>query len=401
MTQSLWRFQAVDSWFFKESRPMESIGNSELNSVFPPPARTVAGAIRAAIAKFNNVDWSKYSNDLELAAQLGNSDNFGSLHIKALYLSLQDEEGNWHRLYPVPLNVVALKDQKLNSRHRLRVGKPIACDLGESVCMPTVDKEIRAEKTIYLTDYWLKAASFFKVLQGDIPKTEEFIRTDDLLQIEPRLGIAINQQRRTVEPQKLYQTRHIRPRTNLAISVEIDGLTPEIQPKQGVIRLGAEGRGSTFNVIHQQKLALLPKPNLFENDYLQGLMLVLLSPLQQDYTEKYSPLPGFKQNTHQGITVWKGLINGIALTLYSAVLGRTQREGGWDLIKQQPRPVQSFIPAGSVFYCTVDNGDIATALSKLHLYQLDANPDSDKALGRGLLAAGLWHRHESLIRNSQ
>ncbi|WP_308874022.1 hypothetical protein [Thiothrix subterranea] len=33
--QQLWRFKALDTWFFRESRPMESVGGSELLSAFP------------------------------------------------------------------------------------------------------------------------------------------------------------------------------------------------------------------------------------------------------------------------------------------------------------------------------------------------------------------------------
>ena len=43
------RFTPLDTWFFRESRPHGSIGSSELGSVFPPPVRTLLGALRTLI----------------------------------------------------------------------------------------------------------------------------------------------------------------------------------------------------------------------------------------------------------------------------------------------------------------------------------------------------------------
>ena len=62
-----WRFNAFDTWFFRESRPMDSIGGSELASLFPPPATTLAGAVRTAIGEHLRVDWSRFQDDQEYA----------------------------------------------------------------------------------------------------------------------------------------------------------------------------------------------------------------------------------------------------------------------------------------------------------------------------------------------
>jgi CRISPR-associated protein Cmr3 len=78
-------------------------------------------------------------------------------------------------------------------------------------------------------------------------------------------------------------------------------------------------------------------------------------------------------------------------------LGKALREGGWDLQNHKPRSVRSLIPAGSVFYCTVDNDDKDEAIKKLQTTQFDNNNPLDKALGRGLLTASFWFKHESLI----
>ena len=42
-------FEPLDTWFFRQARPHGSMGNSELGSQFPPPVRTLLGALRTAI----------------------------------------------------------------------------------------------------------------------------------------------------------------------------------------------------------------------------------------------------------------------------------------------------------------------------------------------------------------
>lgn len=53
----------------------------------------------------------------------------------------------------------------------------------------------------------------------------------------------------------------------------------------------------------------------------------------------------------------------------------------------QPRAVQSLIPAGSVFYCEIDDADTQTAINALHNIQIG----KDQHLGRGHIAVGLWN----------
>ncbi|WP_308874159.1 type III-B CRISPR module-associated Cmr3 family protein [Thiothrix subterranea] len=51
-------FNATDTLFFRESRPMEALG--EAQSVFPPPVRTLAGAVRTLIGEHFQVQWHEF-----------------------------------------------------------------------------------------------------------------------------------------------------------------------------------------------------------------------------------------------------------------------------------------------------------------------------------------------------
>ena len=67
------------------------------------------------------------------------------------------------------------------------------------------------------------------------------------------------------------------------------------------------------------------------------------------------------------------------------MLGKAVREGGGDLLRRQPRPVRSLIPAGSVYFCSVE-GDVRAAVTALHGW----HAGHATALGRGELAVGFW-----------
>ncbi len=365
-----WRFDPLDSWFFREARAFDTSGSNELSSLFPPPARTVAGAIRTLIGEIQGVDWERFAQAGEypdLKQQIGVDDDLGQLKITGPYPLWKDE-----RLYPVPLYLLA----KAQEYVFLKPGEPVVCDLGK-VQLPEKPKDsLPGAKP--LENAWLNCTDLQRVLGGEFPQT--VYHAKDLYDTETRLGIARNNAQRTAADGLLYQTRHVRPRPELAIGATASGIAPELHPDHGVIRFGGEGRASAVTV--GDVLPLLAPPKVPR----QNLLLMLLT--HADFGGE-SPLdwvlPGFAPDRQDDVKVWRGRLHGIDLILHSAVLGKAAREGGWDLLHQQPRPVVSLIPAGSVYFCTVA-GDPKAAIDALHGQHIG----NDTALGRGELAVGLW-----------
>lgn len=394
MSKFTWCFTAFDSLFFRESRPFDTIGGSELSSVFPPSPVTMAGAIRSVIGEHHGVVWSNYPQDYaDLKTQIGDSESLGNIRLKGVFLSRKNPKNDcWERLYPVSAHLVATKEKaEIKALHFLQVGKPVHCDLGAGVCLAVAHKDIKGVKP--LDGYWLTLAGLSQVLNGQLPDTSELIASSKLFKPEARLGIARNNQHRTAEQGMLYQTQHIRPKNSVAIEVDVEGLDATEYPPPRITRLGGE-RGAAFDVFAADG-------NVIEADNSKtevlGIKLVLLSAVYVPQLNGHTPLPNFEKIEHEGKTVWQGRINNIDLTLHCAVIGKVLREGGWDLRKFQAKPVCSLIPAGSVFYCTVE-GDIKVALEKLQTSQIDSdNKNSlDNQLGRGLFTAGFWFKHDSI-----
>lgn len=371
-------FNATDTLFFRESRPMESMG--ELQSVFPPPVRTLAGAVRSLIGESMGVTWRDYENDEShpLRHIIGFSDQLGNLKLQGAWLAWNNE-----RLYPAPLHLMKQDNGQLCSLTLDKTGT--WCDLGKKVRLPILPKEAAGSKPLENT--WLTAAGLQAVLNGNIPTKEQIKTANKLFQRESRLGIARDNARRTVEEGMLYQTQHIRPHTELSVQLDVEGL-PKEMPQKAIIRLGGEGRTASV----QAQSRFNAPPNIVDNTKTKGLLLYLLTPLPMQTTGKaWQPLPGFTREERDNQTVWIGKVNDIELELHGAITGKALREGGWDMANHQPRPVTSLIPAGSVFFCTIKNSNTAAAIKALHNQHIQQIGTHLTAYGYGHLAVGIWH----------
>ncbi|MBK1695135.1 type III-B CRISPR module-associated protein Cmr3 [Chromatium weissei] len=356
----------LDTWFFREARGFDTSGSNTLSSLFPPPARTVAGAIRTLIGEQQQVDWNQFTNSneyAELRQVIGVGDDLGKLKLTGPYLLL-----NSKRLYPAPLHLLA----KENEYRFLEPGDAVNCDLGK-VQLPCIKQKLTGAKP--LEQCWLNAADLQRVLIGQSP--EKVYKAKDLYAEEPRLGIARNNQQRTGIDGLLYQTRHLRPHSELAIGIGVKGIPNHCQLKSGIVRLGGEGRASTVRINDAAKLQI-------KSPISAGNKLLLMLLTNADFGNQWFP-PEFKPIECDGIHKWQGMINEVELIIECAVIGKAAREGGWDLVKQQPRSVKSLIPAGSVYFCTVV-GDIKIAIDRLHGQHIG----NETALGRGELVIGTW-----------
>ena len=372
-----WFLNPIDTLFFKEARPMDGAGTGELASVFPPPPRTVMGALRTHIGDNMGVHWMQFNqpkeNSIEAKAQqiIGYGDHYADLAMQGIWIHYHKQ-----RLFPAPLNIMRHQD-KNNEKITLsclKIGIPYTCDLGEKVCLPQLDG-LAGSKPLQNT--WLTEKGFNTVLEGKLPNIDEIISVDKLYKNESRLGIAIHQQTRAVLDGMLYQTKHLRFKEGVGFSIDLTGDKEKLE--QGLFKLGGEGRMVALEKSEQS--ANFPKPPK-KCKKAKGICLYLLTPMLLPTDSEF--LPAFKKHEEDNRTLWKGEIEKIPLRLISSVVGKVYREGGWNAAKHEPRAVQSFIPAGSVFYCEVDN--IQSALEKLNNCQIG----KEQYLGRGHIVAGLW-----------
>ena len=420
----------VDSWFFKDALPFEVVGGNTLTSIFPPSARTVFAAL------LNNPDETDvHDRGKAIAAQC----------VTGPYLVRKEDDQTWARLYPLPLNILAKKKEPQSKQckqckqckqkqeidyRRLSIDikndKPLRCDFGK-VLLPYLPKSSGEDKGESGRGYkpienaWVTASGMSAILAGEAPKTEDIVELTDFLKKEGRVGLARDNATRTAREGYLYETRHIRLDSwhicldSLCVDkkkyrVALGASLTEANARQGLVRFGGEGRMAE---VSQLPNLTTVSPVELTDRKPQGLILYLITPARLGRFEQGKPAngktdyqtpsqprhvpPGLKKNEGQeNHTVWTGNIiyskagqihADIKLTVHSAVIGKPLREGGWKtgVHKNSPRVVKSLIPAGSLWFCTVE-GDLNEAIIALQ----GANIGEDAHLGRGELAVGLW-----------
>lgn len=385
-----WCFEALDTWFFKESRPLEAVGGAQLGSMFPPPARTLIGAVRTALGDAHSVHWPDYAAQAShpLRALMGSPEDLGPLSFQGPYLLRQGNKPNqWERLYPAPLTLMHTSADEDGGQPmaftRLRPGaSAVQCDLGWVRLPQKHNAQLAGARPT--EGMWLTADGFKAVLQGQPPKAADLLQTKDLFKKEDRLGIARDAHTKRPLDGLLYQTQHIRPQAGVALGLTVHGLTPAALAAlahQGTSRLGAEGRLAAWR---RQPVEALPAVQVTG----QRLMLCLLT--HASFEQGWVP-DGLEATTTQAngrpLTVWSGQLAGKNARLVSAVTGKPVREGGWDLAGHKPRTLHSLVPAGSCYFFELDSAQDAQHVAKaLHGSQWGR----ETAWGRGQIAVGLW-----------
>ena len=375
------QFTPHDTWFFRESRPHDAVGASELASLFPPPIRTLTGALRTHIGSCLNIDWKTLRCDLpspfDVKQEIGDSEQLGHLHLQGPFIHYKEE-----RLYPAP-SYLLKKEEQLQ---RLFIGDPVLCDLG-TIRLPKMPANCAGYKS--LENSWLTAKGLRACLAGELPMLDDIVTGEQLLTYESRLGIARNNVLRTVEKGMLYQTRHCRVHDEVSVELLANGLHPDVKEPlmrspQTPIRLGGEGRIA----------GLKPRSESQEFPFTQAknsdcftLHFITAADFDGDMFPQH-----FEKIEQNSISCWKGCINEITFYIEGATIGKAHREGGWDMLKHQPRPVKSFMPAGTVWFCRVDQKTdwkiLQNALHNQHIGE-------DSAWGRGHVLLGQWPTTEA------
>jgi len=340
------QFDPIDSLFFREAKPFGIGEGGFLDSLFPPSAQTLSGAIRTAIGNTEKIDWQDSTKVKDL---LGTAEDPGSLSFKGPYLYKDGQ-----RLYPVPQNL--LYSETESAWTRLIPKDVYQSDLGECR-LPKAQNTLKKAKNI--EQGWLDEAGLRAVLNGQLP--QHYYRSEQLFKHEARVGIGRNNQTSSVEPGQLFFTRHIRLRKGISMAMALDG---PVMIESGAIRLGGEGRLAHIS----QSDVSLSVPKLTSDDSHSGQLLIILL--------THADLGG---NT---MPDWSQFST--SLECISACIGKPVREGGWDYAKSKPKPLRSLVPAGSCYFIeTKQRQALIKELQDTHLgYRTK--------FGYGEIAVGLW-----------
>ena len=182
------QLQPVDTWFFRDGTPF-TMGNApqeNVESLFPPHPLTVAGALRAALARSKG--WNGHGTWAEdIREVLGDGpENLGRLSLEGPFLL---REGRPH--FRVPRHVlVSAAGGSWKPSALLRPGRAVACDLGEEIRLPELVGTPPDGDTLKPADRcWLTREGLNAVLHGRLPSHDDLVPDSCLWSGEPRIGL--------------------------------------------------------------------------------------------------------------------------------------------------------------------------------------------------------------------
>ncbi len=384
-------FEPVDSWFFRESRPHDATGAARLSSLFPPPARTLAGSVKTLLGNSLGVNWQQFAKGIETRSVDGQDLQYwlnGGIEFGDVRL-VREQNNRREMLYPVPLCLLAYGDNQ-QKIVRLQPGEPVHCDLGR-VRLPELAHKVEGAATLEKT--WVTADDLGRILAGNGLDGIELIPQSKLVTYEPRLGIGRNNQTGTAKEGQLYQTHHIRLATDIRLSLEA-GLPEQLASHlsstlaaSAIQRTGGEGRMAHLTLRQgSQPLPMAPVANA----KTQGLILILANDTDLA-NDQGTPLPGFTPVQQDGVDRWLGNINGIELLLECCVVGKAIRRGGWDLKNSAPTPVRSLTPAGSCYFVRLAGELLSLEQAIKQLHGATLRPADTNTHQQGQIFCGLWN----------
>ncbi len=342
-------------------------------ALIPPWPSAAAGAIRSRMLADAGADLRNYAT---WPKELGTADEPGPFTVTGFQLARRHVDGRVEALYVLPADLVVSETGE--GAIHVRSLTPTPLPGGEGLCtsapLPWLPVLAERERSKPAAGYWLTETGWRAYLAGKTPAASELVKSSDLWQLDPRVGVGLDPATRRAADGRLFTVQAValvKPGDRIGTSREarkaadysvgfvtaINGATP---PTTGSLRLGGDGRAAAIRSADWTP----PAPDYAALAKAGRCRLVLATPglfgagwLPTGLSAQ--PDGDFRLDIH-----------GVKARLVSAAIPRAEIISGWDLAKWQPKPAQRAAPTGSVYW----------------LDELEATPE---ALGK-LATEGLW-----------
>ncbi|MBM3711861.1 MAG: type III-B CRISPR module-associated protein Cmr3 [Actinobacteria bacterium] len=390
--------QPNDVLFFRDGRPFDAGGDFTASLAFPPSPTTFYGAIRTLLLSRNETNFSNLINKSNWEAELGNitdknksyEESFGSLTINDFGI-IRKLDGLLQRIYPVPSDILRIKDDE----DCVIVKPELSEDIVDKIhfnkaisdfILPPLEKNENNLESIdnyFLTEQGLSAY----LLNLDInlkPSNVQFINRSEFYESEKRVGIRRDNKSLSSEEGFIYSLEFARLKNinNYLENIE-SGFYLELESEllnsidnSISIKLGGENKSAYLRKLNKD-IIKPPTPQIVNKQF----KLILLTPAIFDR----GWIPDFIRENHEFE------FDGIKIKLITALMGRYQGIGGWDLIRQTSKPLRRAVPPGSVFYFQILSDSIDSDIL-INKFQMKSIQDQEYLAkqGLGLTIIGAW-----------
>jgi len=334
----------IDLLFFRDGKPFTMGDDTWASGNIIPAPSVIYGALKAAYYSVYPDEFEKISADNDPASE--------NITVEGIYFRFENSN-----FFPLPLDYVYEKNKSaIEKRKEKRDGEYQVKLLEEPVKrnfssadqfkLSISDEEVETLDNGLITELdlgvYLRNFSSAKEINA--------IKLDDLIVKEPKIGIGRENTTHTTAEGKLYRVGMIRFK-NLDLGVktkenlqEILGLKTKLGGEGKIVEITEDTKDFEIEEVdfsgEISKIKLyLSTPAVFENGWLPK------------WIDKRT---------------FEGEYNGIKLKLFSAFIGKPQYIGGFDMAKRCPKPMKKVVPAGSVYYFEVLEGNKEELINTFH-----------------------------------
>ncbi len=341
-----------DVWMFRDARPFTAGADFAARSVFPPTPQTMQGAIRTGVMEQRGVNWTAgwaaRLKDPALLTRLGftaagEATQFGDFSLHGPFVGCQTGQVIEMRI-PLPLDTFVEKNGSLtplqpsksepisNAPSKLISNAPPGWKPLVKASVPdggSEDKNMLSKPSD--DQFWLDARGIEAWSRGQVPTSA--IAEGSLFGYEERTGLAMDSARRTYRPIRpgaqegmMYRARFVRLQSDVGL---LFGASEPVLTTEGSLLIGGESHVGHYRAVtYTPPRAVLPAHG--------RVKVALTTPAW--FSKGWHPKDIFKALFGEGVE------------LVSAVLGKPQPIGGWNMQQKTHKPLANYVPAGSVYF---------------------------------------------------
>ena len=340
------KIEPLDTLIFRDGKPFgNNEGDNWANSFTFPNPTTIYGVLRA-------IYFAQNPNDLEKVNK--ESDPTKNLKIKGIYLYKNDSK---FLIFNSPKDIIKTKDKQ--DVTQLRISKNFNSS-------NSLDYILTSQKEVEKFVGFLDDITFEDYLNNKTINT--YFELNEFVINEPKIGIGLNNKTKNVEDGKLYRVGLNRYK-NLNIVVDFEGIDIS---GEGLLKLGGEAKGAYYQKLDDIELPKIEKidSNIFK--------VILLTPA----IFRNGWYPDFLDEN------FEGEFRGVKLKLIASVIGKAEYFGGWDIENNKPKPMYKTVPAGSVYYFSLQNIEDKNKVFNVFNYQSLVQIENYKKEGYGICIVG-------------
>lgn len=338
-----------DVLMFRDGRPFAGENDHFARGIFPPSPSTIYGALRSHILSNCWSEFNKFKNDQDnipedVKKEIGTPAELGSLALCQFTLA-QRNGNNIEQLFSMPKDMVKEKG--------FEDGKPCILtpfNLSNNRTITDLPAGLSnmwnsTEKPMEAVSGFLSSKEMGNYLLGAATSITE---ADKLFQTEERTGIQKSRKTRSAETGRLYSVEYFRMSESSGFAVEVENtkLLPELGTS-GILRLGGDNRSARYAAESWDEIPIEPIKKKIAETKRFKLMLTTPAIFKKGWLPDW-----ISADTMQG------QINGINVKLTSACVGKPIGIGGYDFAKNHPKVMKKAVPAGSVYYFELTEGDV-------------------------------------------